>query len=250
MNNTGNENTTSKDFYQSNDLNDNIPQKYISKYELSNFNFNNKEKKSRNKKIKQVTWDEDYNDDFLFSFRKKFDDIFQQIEGHEKIFEDIDSNHRNEKVSNDVIKGAVILRKLDFGENFPKKKRKRKKSSKIDVKKVIEIQRIFKGHFVRDINFKVDRLKLRQCFLELFCLLVYGSWCRVKLQYYYQLFTKYYEASKLDVGKEITFADKLSFKLPKCFYSGTKINDLASKKIGDDLIDDINDDLNDDLNDD
>ena len=237
MNEKGNE-TNSKDIYQSNDLDDNTPRKFISKFELSDFNFNNKEKKSRNKKVKQVTWDDDYNDDFLFSFRKKFDDIFQQIEGHEKIFEDIDSNYRKEKISNDVIKGAVMLKKLNFNEHFHKKKRKRKKSSKIDVKKVIEIQRIFKGYFVRNISFKIDRLKLRQCFLELFCLLIYGSWCKAEIKYYYHLLLEYYNTAKLDVGKEVTFADKLSFKLPKCFYSGTKINDLASNKIGANLNED------------
>ena len=100
------------------------------------------------------------------------------------------------------------------------------------------IQRIFKGHFVRDINFKVDRLKLRQCLIELFCLLIYGNWYRAKIRYYFLLLIKCYNDVKLDVGKELTFEDKIGFKLPNKFYNGTKINNLSSIKIGKDLISD------------
>ena len=133
----------------------------------------------------------------------------------------------------EIIKWAVFLRKLNFHENFPKKK----KTPKLDVNKVIEIQKIFKGHFIRDINFKIDRLKLRQCLIELFCLLIYGNWYRAKIRYYFLILIQCYNDVKLDVGKELTFEDKISFKLPNKFYSGTKINNLSSIKIGKDFMD-------------
>ena len=226
------DNKTTNEPYITNKENDKIHQKYKSIFDFSNEKDLNK-KKSNNKrnKIRHFSMSHDYNDDYLLSFRRRYDDIFKQIKGHEKLFDDLKKEHKKKKVSNEIIKGAVLLRKLNFQENFPKIKNK---TPKIDVNKVIEIQRIFKGHFIRDINFKVDRLRLRQCLIELFCLLVYGSWCSSKIRYYFLLLIKYYKAARLDVGKEVTFEDKISFKLPKRFYQGTKINNLSSIKIGKD----------------
>ena len=217
--------------YFTNKENDQITQKYISKFDLSNekkIKSNNKNKKKLN-----LSLSHEYNDDFLLSLRRRYDDIFKQIKGHEKIFDELKQNYKKKKVSNEIIKGAVFLRKLNFHENFPKKK----KTPKLDVNKVIEIQKIFKGHFIRDINFKIDRLKLRQCLIELFCLLIYGNWYRAKIRYYFLILIQCYNDVKLDVGKELTFEDKISFKLPNKFYSGTKINNLSSIKIGKDFMD-------------
>ena len=216
--------------YKTNKLEIDIEKKYSSKLELPNaYNISKESKKNNRKKIKHSTWDAEYNDDFLLSFRKRFDDIFKDIKGHEKIFEDLKKEHKKKKVSNEIIKGAVFLRKLKFNENFPKK---RNKTQKIDVNKIIEIQKIFKGYFVRNITFKLDKLRLRQCLIELFCLLIYGSCCNSKIREYFRIFRQIYNASKLDVGNELTLGDKLSFKLPKCFYAGTKINNLNSNRIG------------------
>ena len=218
---------------RSTNKNNEIERKFISNYNLSN---NNLKKVSIMKIDKNniqdcLTTDEAFNDDLLLSIRNRFNDIFEKIKGTEKIFEEIEK--RNKKVSNDVIKGAVFLRKLGFQDDFPKKKKKIK--IKIDVNKVIEIQRIFKGHFVRDVNSKIDRLKLRQCLFELFCLLIHGHWCRAKVRFYFILMKELYDVAKLYAGDEIGFVDKITFKLPKCFYTGTKINDLQSERIGRDL---------------
>jgi len=207
--------------------------KFISNYQLSN---NNLKKISimqtdKNSKKDYNTTDEAFNDDLLLSIKNRFNDIFEKIKGTEKIFAEIEK--RNKKVSNDVIKGAVFLRKLGFQDDFPKKKKKIQ--IKIDVNKVIEIQRVFKGHFVRDVNSKIDRLKLRQCLIELFCLLIHGHWCRAKVRFYFLLMKEFYDVAKLYAGEEIGFVDRITFKLPKCFYSGTKINDLQSERIGRDL---------------
>ena len=218
---------------RSSNKNNEIERKFISNYNLSN---NNLKKVSIMKIDKNniqdcLTTDEAFNDDLLLSIRNRFNDIFEKIKGTEKIFEEIEK--RNKKVSNDVIKGAVFLRKLGFQDDFPKKKKKIK--IKIDVNKVIEIQRVFKGHFVRDVNSKIDRLKLRQCLMELFCLLIHGHWCRAKVRFNFKMIKEFYDVAKLYAGEEIGFVDRITFKLPKCFYSGTKINDLQSERIGKDL---------------
>ena len=121
-----------------------------------------------------------------------------------------------------------MLRKLNFNENFGKKIKKKK----IDVNKVIEIQKVFKGYMVRNIDSIPNRLRLRQCLIELFCLLIYGHWYKTKLRYYITLLEKYYKISRLIDVAEINFKDKLAFKLPKCFYSNMKINNLKSSKLG------------------
>ena len=221
--------------YKTNQLGINVQKKYESKFELSNTNNISKDKEpkknNRNQK-KRLTRDEEYNDDFLLSFRTRYDDIFKDIKGHEIIFEDLENEHKKEKVSNEIIKGAVFLRKLKFNENIPKIK---KKTRKIDIKKIVKIQKIFKGYFVRNIKSKLDRLRLRQCFIELFCLLVYASWDNSKIREYFHILRQVYNASKLDVGNELTFTDKLSFKLPKCFYTGTKINNINSNRLGEEF---------------
>ena len=218
--------------YNNNTLSNKAEEIYISKFELSNTK--NAKSNNQNKKEKSSSLNEEYNDDFLLSFRKRFDDIFKQIKGHEKIFEDLEKKYKKKKVSNEIIKGAVFLRKLNFQENFPKKKVK--KLPNLDVNKVIEIQKIFRGYFIRNLNNKIDSLKLRQCLVELFCLLIYGNYYRAKIRYYYFLLRECYILTKCEVANELTFTDRITFKLPKCFYNGTKINDLDSDKIGDDFL--------------
>ena len=56
-----------------------------------------------------------------------------------------------------------------------------------------------------------------------------------KIRYYFYILKDCYITAKLYAGDEITFVDRITFKLPKCFYSGTKINDLKSDRIGKDL---------------
>lgn len=229
--------------YQTNKLNLEIGEKYLSKFNL--IPNNNKPIIQKNtkyhKKIKPeriklnpspnqyLTNDPIYIEDFLLSIRLRFNDVFQKVKEAEKILENIPEENN---MSNDIIKGAVYLRKLNFNENLGKKIKKKK----IDVNKVIEIQKIFKGYMVRNVNSLSDRLRLRQCLIELFCLLIYGNWYRAKLRYYICLMEKYYKILKSAEVTEINFEDKIAFKLANCFYSGIKINNLKSSKLGKDRI--------------
>ena len=220
--------------FQTNNPNEKIAQNLISKFNLSSKIINKPHKnKYHNKTYKSIlnpnanqylTNDPIYIEDFLLSIRIRFDDVFQKMEGSEKLFKDIQEEEEKQE-ENNVIKGAVLLRKLNFNENFKKKK-------KIDVNKVIEIQKFFKGYIVRNIDEKSNRLRIRQCLIELFCLLIYGYWCKAKLRYYIGLLESYYKIFKTVFVEELSFSDKLTFKLPKCFYSGTKINNLGSTLLG------------------
>ena len=68
-----------------------------------------------------------------------------------------------------------------------------------------------------------------------FCLLLLGHWCHSQTRYNFYLLKQYYITAKLYAGEEISFIDRISFKLPNCFYTGTKVNDLRSSNIGQDL---------------
>lgn len=223
--------------FQTNKQNLKIDEKYLTKFNLSsnrnfhkNLKYQNKTQRSKlNPSPNQyLTNDPIYIEDFLLSIRLRFNDVFQKIKGTEKIFEDIQEENNISNDVNDIINGAVYLRKLNFNENFPKKIKKKK----VDVYKVIEIQKIFKGYCNRAIDLIIDRLRLRQCLIELFCLLVYGFWCKAKLRYNFMLMGKYYKMAKLVMVDELSFKDKIYFKLPNRFYCGTKINNLKSSRLG------------------
>ena len=230
---TSNRNSSKKP-YKTNEANHRIQNKFIYQYDLSKTIDINKENKyfqtQHNNNIKPFeTMDEDYNEDFLFDFWRRFDDIFKKLEEHDKIFELLKKRNKNRKITNEILKNSIYSRKL----NSPKTIIKRQ--PKIDVNKIIEIQKIFKGHIIRNVKVEVDRLKLRQCLIELFCLLLLGHWCHSQIRYYFSLLKQYYNTTKLSTGEEISFIDRIHFKLPSCFYTGTKINDLSSSKIGEDL---------------
>ena len=219
-----------KPTFKTNEATHRIPKKYITQYELAHTINKEKEfpKSERNSFKPFATIYEDNNEDFLLLFWKRFDDIFKKLDGHEKIFEQLKERNKNRRMSNKLLTN-VYSRKI----NFPKKKVI--KHQKIDVKKIIEIQKMFKGHFTRNVNLNIDRLKLRQCLVELFCLLLLGDWCHSQKRYYFYLLKKYYISSKLYTEDELTFNDRIKFKLSSCFYSKAKINDLKSKRFGEDL---------------
>ena len=224
-----------KQYYKTNEVDEKkLEQKYLRKYSISKdfINENNKHFFLTQTDRIITTIDKDCEEDFLLLFRRKFDDIFKKIKGHEKIFEQLKKKSKYKNFNNTFynVKNGIYLKKYNFDQNFERKKII--KQPKVDVKQVIEIQKIFKGHLNRKINLNIDRLKLRQCLIELFCLLLYGNICKAKIRISFRLLKECYIASKLYAGEELTFMDRISFKLANCFYSGTKINFLRSKNIG------------------
>ena len=230
---TSNRNSIKKPF-KTNEASQRIQHKFIYKYDLSKTIDIKKEKQqnfqTQHNGIKPFeTMDEEYNEDFLFDFWRRFDDIFKKLEEHDKIFELLKKRNKNRIITNEILKNSIYSRKLSSPKTIIKRQ------TKIDVNKIIEIQKIFKGHIIRNVKVEVDRLKLRQCLIELFCLLLLGHWCHSQIRYSFFLFKQCYITSQLDTGEEISFIDRIHFKLPSCYYTGSKINDLSSSKIGEDL---------------
>ena len=219
--------------FKTNETSRRIRQKFIYQFDLAKSLNKDEEKElfktERPKNPIYITMDQDNNDDFLFSFWIKFDDVFKKLEGNEKIFEELKKRSQKMRLPVDPSQSAIYARKM----NFPKKKIV--KPQKIDANKIVEIQKIFKGHFIRKLNLNIDRLRLRQCLVELFCLLLLGHWCHSQIRYKFYLLKEYYITAKLYAGDEISFMDRITFKLPSCYYHISKINDLKSNKLGEDL---------------
>ena len=154
------------------------------------------------------------NEDFLSSIKNRFNDIFSKLNYNDK--------DNKKKVSNEIIYGAIMLKKLGFNEHFEHKR----KYQRVDIDKIIEIQKLFRGYFIRNINLKVDKLKLRKCLIELFCLLLYGLYFKGKIRYYFNILKEIYKSTRYCVEEEFNFDDKMKFILPQEFYNDTKINDL------------------------
>ena len=229
---TTNRNKAKKPF-KTNEASHRLRNKYLYKYDLSQTIDINKDKQylqtQRNVTYPFETMDEESNEDFLFDLWRRFDDIFKKLEGNEKIFEQLKRRNKHRKISSEIINSSIYARKISNPKKIIRK------PPKVDVNKIIEIQKIFKGHFIRNIYLNVDRLKLRQCLTELFCLLLLGHWCHAQKRYNFYLMKQYYITAKLYAGEEISFIDRIAFKLPYCFYTGTKINNLRSSRIGEKL---------------
>ena len=189
-------------------------------------NFNSSDPIRNNKNIiipSYFTERNNKNEDYLSSIQRRFSDIFLKIK-----YQDNDKKVKKQKVSNEVIMGAIFLKKLGFNEHFVQKK----EHNKIDIDKVIEIQGLFRGYFIRNINFKLDKLKVRQCLLELFCLLLHGFFYKEKIRYYFNTLKEIYFSTRYNVEEEFNLDDKIKFILPKGFYNDSRINDLNCINFG------------------
>lgn len=99
---------------------------------------------------------------------------------------------------------------------------KRSEKAKIpDIKyitKVIEIQKIFKGFVSRNIDQKLNKLKVRNCFIEIFSLLVNHYFFKYKIKESFNKIKTHYSSPFTNINNELTFADKLSIKLIDSYY--------------------------------
>lgn len=129
-------------------------------------------------------------------------------------------------------KNVHVLKVLDndlYLTIYNKTQPPRKVYNKEDVKKIIKIQRRFRGYDIRDITLNVIRLKINYCVIETFCLLVarsYDSALRRKM--YYMLKEVYHYPFSIE--KELYFEDKLELKLPDKYYDMTKVQKIDLRK--------------------
>ena len=171
-------------------------------------------------------------DDTMKNFYNRYEDIFKEAKiDQEMVYGDKPKKKRKKKKINldEVIKEAVILKKLEFDNEFIFQKPRKLKRG--DIKKLVSIQKVFKGFQTRNIELKADRLRVRQCLLELFCLLVVGNYLRALKRKAFGIFTDNFKDVVMEVNEEISFGDKIQFRLPNCYYNGHAVNGLQDMEI-------------------
>ena len=194
---------------------------------------NKKEKEDKKEKKEKKEKREKKEDDTMKNFYNRYEDIFKEVKiDQDMVYEEKPKKKKKKKKRvnlDEIIKEAVILKKLEYDNEFIfQKPRKLKKS---DIKKLVAIQKVFKGFQTRNIELKADRLRVRECLLELFCLLVVGNYLRALKRKAFLFFTDNFKDVVMEVNEEISFGDKIQFKLPNCYYNGHKINDLQDIEI-------------------
>ena len=125
-------------------------------------------------------------------------------------------------------KNEYMLKILDnnlYMTIYNKTQPPKKVYNKSDIKKIIKIQKRFKGFAVREVEQKVRNLKVKYCLVETFCLLTSRAFDNAKKRLMYKMIKAvFYDPFK--INEEIYMRDKLEFKLPDKFYNMTKLQEI------------------------
>ena len=90
---------------------------------------------------------------------------------------------------------------------------------KSEIAKLIKIQKQFKGVYIRDVERSVDRLKVRDCLLEIMLLLTGKAYDNAVKKITFKKLKKEFHDPFNNINDELKFEDKLQFKLPNRYYN-------------------------------
>jgi len=90
---------------------------------------------------------------------------------------------------------------------------------KSEISKLIKIQKQFKGVYIRDVERSVDRLKVRDCLLEIMLLLTGKAYDNAVKKITFKKLKKEFHDPFNNINDELKFEDKLQFKLPNRYYN-------------------------------
>ena len=100
---------------------------------------------------------------------------------------------------------------------------------KSEIAKLIQIQKRFKGLYIREVERSVDRLKVRDSLLEIMLLLTEKAYDKaIKKKIFKELKKEFHDPFN-NINDELRFEDKLQFKLPNRFYNFSNLNQLSSQ---------------------
>ena len=130
--------------------------------------------------------------------------------------------------SKDVGK-AIVTRRQEYNKyimnlNKPKPKPKPRPKPKpkpkvYDINKVQEIQRIYKGFQIRNVNQIINRLKFNLCVTELNCLILNEIFKHACKRVSFYLLRLYYHDPFTHIENEVDFTDKVSMILSNKYYN-------------------------------
>ena len=98
-----------------------------------------------------------------------------------------------------------------------------------EVKKIIKIQKRFRGLAVRDIVHNVIRLKINYSVIETMCLLIARCYDSALKRIMFKTIKKIFH-DPFSIDNEVCFEDKLEFRLPDKYYNMTSLQKLDLPK--------------------
>ena len=125
---------------------------------------------------------------------------------------------------------AVYRRRIEYDEyvksmNKPKPKPKPKpKVYNLDM--VIKIQKNFRSYLAKGVIQVVNRIKIKVCSVEVFCLLLCIVLRHARRRIIYLTLKTYYHTPFTEINNEVNFTDKIMMKLSDKYYN---FNDLLNK---------------------
>ena len=145
------------------------------------------------------------------------------------------------KLYNEAIHTAIVIRRYEYNDYLYKRREAKIKSAltkrlyrKYPFRKVVRIQKNYKGYSVRQIRKNVDNLKFHECSLEVFLLLVLSNINTFYKRRAFKILKKIKRVKKekcLGVDDELKFEDKINLKLTNRYYNSLRKNNLKSNKI-------------------
>ena len=126
------------------------------------------------------------------------------------------------------VQNAIMLRRQEYNDyikslNKPKPKKpkpKPKPKPKVyNAKKVVYIQKMYKGFQTREVNQQINRLKVNLCVTELFCLLFKENFIHARKRLTFMLLRLYYHEPFVNICNEVDFFDRLTIKLSDRYYT-------------------------------
>ena len=126
-----------------------------------------------------------------------------------------------------------VLKKLDkdlcltiFNKTQPPKKIRI--YTKNDIKLITKIQKRYKGFSFREVSLNIHRIKIKNCLLEIICLLLAKACDNAYKKILFQrLIKRFHEPFNFE--SEIYFEDKIQFKLPDRYYNMINFQELDLK---------------------
>lgn len=143
----------------------------------------------------------------------------------------ITDDKSEENLMDDVLSNAIILRRLEYDEFMhhknhlkPKRGKKNKKLELIrkpsfDEKKVIRIQKMYKGYASRVVNKNTLRMKIRMCLVETFCLICRKNYFVGLKRVTFARLKALYHDPFIGINNEMDLSDKLQVKLANKYYN-------------------------------
>ena len=125
---------------------------------------------------------------------------------------------------------AVYRRRIEYDEyvkNMNKPKPKPKPKPKVyNLDMVIKIQKNFRSYLAKGVIQVVNRIKIKVCSVEVFCLLLCIVLRHARRRIIYLTLKTYYHTPFTEINNEVNFTDKIMMKLSDKYYN---FNDLLNK---------------------